>query len=87
MTELHHDRLLLHVQAILKVYQAEVVSALRGSCLRLLHGIEQHLKWAALRAAEGSTAMSMAAQLEWLLPLLLILFLVRNKLLLWDQEV
>ncbi|GAX80909.1 hypothetical protein CEUSTIGMA_g8344.t1 [Chlamydomonas eustigma] len=62
-------------QAILKVYQTEVVSALGSSCLRLLQGIEQHLKWSALRAAEGNTAMSMTAQLEWLLPLLLILFL------------
>ena len=75
------------VQALLRVFHGEVVAALGSACVRLLEGVTKHQQQQQQqqqqRTVNGSTAgrgsgggSSEGEMLEWLLPLLLVLYLV-----------
>ncbi len=66
------------LQALLRVFDNDVVAALGGSCLRLLEGVQRQQQEAATKAGGTAAAFSDTAILEWLLPLLVVLYLVRN---------
>ena len=63
-------------KCILKVYESEVVAALGNSCLSLIQGVEKHMASAARPAGGVGAGAAASQQLEWLMPLLLVLFLV-----------